>query len=61
MFHNSHLYILHGLTDVAVTARTGALYQATHISSDFDNEVETIERTFLNVGYSKHFIPHTEK
>lgn len=41
---------------------TGALHRVKRISSDFDNDaetIETIETTFLSAGYPKRFISHT--
>ena len=40
---------------------TGALHRAKRISSNFDNELKTLETTFLNAGYHKRFISHTVK
>ena len=35
------------------------MLEAKHISSDFNSEIKTIEKTFLNAGYPKHFIFQT--
>ena len=38
---------------------TGALHRAKRISSNFDDDIKTLETTFLNVGYPKRFTSHT--
>ena len=38
---------------------TTALHGAKLISTNFDKEIKTLETSFINAGYPKHFISHT--